>query len=57
MPHAALIFYGAALLLAAARGNADCEVPAFSNHLLRAPSASPPGLSRIGVTDRRTATR
>ena len=35
MPQAALIFDGAALLLAAAHGNADCEVLAFSNHLLR----------------------
>ena len=34
-PHPALIFYGAALLLAAARGYAGCEVLAFSNALRR----------------------
>lgn len=35
MPHVALIFYGAAMLLAAARGYAGCELLAVSNHLLR----------------------
>lgn len=35
MPHAALIFYGTAMLLAAVRGYAGCELLAFSNHLLR----------------------
>ena len=32
---AALIFYGASMLLAAARGYAGCEVLAVSNWLLR----------------------
>ena len=32
---AALVFYGASMLLAAARGYAGCEVLAFSNWLLR----------------------
>jgi hypothetical protein len=33
--NAALVFYGASMLLAAARGYAGCEVLAFSNWLLR----------------------
>lgn len=58
MPHAALIFYGAALLLAAARGYAGCEVLAFSNHLLRrSDEIGCPVFSPIDAIERHTATR
>ena len=57
MPQAALMSYGAARLLATARDNANREVLAFSNHLLRRTARWPPGLSRIDVIERRIATR
>lgn len=57
-PPTALVFYGAALLLAAARGYAGCELLAFSNAVLRRDDEiGCPVFSPVDAMEARSATR